>query len=809
MLQDLQLGLRLLRRSPGFSLLAVLCLTLGIGATTAVCGWIEGILLRPFPAVADQDRLMAVAGTASRTPGYDDVSWPDFQDLRRQCKLVDAFLVDRIFGTTLAIGDRAERATGSVVSANYFDALGVRPALGRGFAPAEEVGRNAHPVTVIAYRTWKERYGGDPGIVGRTQMIAGQPHTIVGVAPEGFHGTFVGYSFQFWVPLSMQERATGGGYKLEDRGARWIEGFARLKPGVTREQAQAEISAVAQRLAAAYPATDRGRGIRLLPLWQTPFNNAGTLLPTLSMAAAVACVVLLIACANVGNLLLVRSLARRHEMTVRLAIGAGPARLARQLLTEGLILSLLAAGGGLLVAWWCRNLMVLLFPPRPGVVVLLPAEIDWRVLAASAAVCLAATVQCGLAPALQAGRVDLAAAMRAEAGGVLGGSGRAWVRSGLVMVQIALSFSLLVGAGLVVASMRALHDVDPGFSTRGVLATFIDLRSAGYDTPRMRSFEERLLERVQTLSGVESAVFAAFLPVSYRAPSAAAVAVDGYVPAPDESPVAEYGEVGPGYLATMGIPLLAGRDIARADDETAPLVAVVNEAMVAQYWHGQDPVGGRLRLADRTLRVIGVAKTSKVSALREAPKPFFYVPMRQSAEGQILQVRTRLSAATVAPALAREVRALDPSLAPGEVITMREQLDRMSWPQRAAAILLAAFGAVAILLAAVGLYGVMSYTVSQSRRELGLRMALGAGTPDLLRLVLGHALELTAGGLALGAGAALALTRLMGKLLYGTSPLDPRAFAAAAVAMAAVAVAACLLPSWRATRTSPLGVLRE
>lgn len=285
--------------------------------------------------------------------------------------------------------------------------------------------------------------------------------------------------------------------------------------------------------------------------------------------------------------------------------------------------------------------------------------------------------------------------------------------------------------------------------------------------------------------------------------------MDGYVPAPDENPVAEYGEVGPGYLATMGIPLLAGRDIARADDETAPLVAVVNEAMVAQYWHGQDPVGGRLRLADRTLRVIGVAKTSKVSALREAPKPFFYVPMRQSAEGQILQVRTRLSAATVAPALAREVRALDPSLAPGEVITMREQLDRMSWPQRAAAILLAAFGAVAILLAAVGLYGVMSYTVSQSRRELGLRMALGAGTPDLLRLVLGHALELTAGGLALGAGAALALTRLMGKLLYGTSPLDPRAFAAAAVAMAAVAVAACLLPSWRATRTSPLGVLRE
>jgi hypothetical protein len=279
MLQDILFGIRMLRRSPGFSILAVLCLTLGIGTTTSVFSWIEGILLRPFPLVAGQERLVAVVGVDRGT--RTAVSLPDFQDFERSCTQFDAFIVDRIMGTTLSVGDRAERATGSVVSANYFDALGVHPFMGRGFRPDEGFGRNAHPVAVIAYLTWKQRYGGDPDIVGKTQMLNGIAHTIIGVAPEGFYGTFVGYAFQFWVPTSMQEIFDPGGYKLEDRGARWIEGFARLKPGVTIEQAQAEISAVAKRLENQYPATNRARDIRLYPLWQTPFNGAGTLLPTL------------------------------------------------------------------------------------------------------------------------------------------------------------------------------------------------------------------------------------------------------------------------------------------------------------------------------------------------------------------------------------------------------------------------------------------------------------------------------------------------------------------------------------------------
>jgi predicted permease len=808
MLQDLLFGFRMLRRSPGVSILAVLCLTLGIGATTSVFSWIEGILLRPFPLVARQERLVAVAGVDHGT--RTDVSWPDLQDLQRNCTLIDAFITDRIMSTTLNVGDRADRATGSVVSANYFDALGVHPFMGRGFLPGEDSGRNSHPVTVIAYLTWKQRYNSDPAIIGRTQMLNGVRHTIVGVAPEGFYGTFVGYSFGFWVPASMEEVFDSGGYKLENRGARWIEGFARLKPGVTIAQAQAEVSAVARRLENDYPATNRAHDFKLYPLWQTPFNGAGTLLPTLRLSLVVACCVLLIACANVGNLLLVRSFARRHEMTVRLSLGAGRARLLKQLLTEGLILSTLAAAGGVLVANWCRNLIVLFYPSRPGVIVNLPAELDWRVLALSAGVCLLSTLLFGLVPAIQASKIDLAAAMKSESGSVVGGRGKAWIRSGLVLVQVSLSFILLVGAGLLLKSLQTMQQTDPGFSTRGVLTTAIDMISAGYDPQRIKTFEDALLERLQSTGGVESVAFARSTPFSYRMYSSSPVAVEGYETAPGEQPTVDYNEIGPGYLATMGIPLVGGREFTRADNETAPLVAVVNEAMAAQFWKGENPVGKRLQVRNRWLAVVGVAKNSKYRTLTEIPKPFFYTSMRQDAAmGQNLDIRTPLPAEKMITVLTREIKALDPNLAPSELITMREQVDRMSWAQRAAVILLFAFGGLALVLAAIGLYGVMSYAVSQSMRELGLRMALGAEASDLLRLVMSRGLALTAAGIVVGAAVALLLTRLMGDLLYKVSPRDPAAFGLAFMIMTIASLAACLLPAWRATRTDPLRALRD
>ena len=809
-LQDLRYGFRMLWRSPGFSILAILCLTLGIGANAAVFSWMEGLLFRPYPAVAHQERLLAVTGTARSESGPTGVSWPDFIDLQKNSTLVESFFVSKIMGVSLSIGNRADWATGSIVSANYFDAIAVHPILGRGFEPGEESGRNAHPVTVISYQLWKQRYKGDPEIVGKTQRLNGVQHTIIGVAPERFYGTFVGWAMQFWVPASMEENFEAGGYKLEDRGARWIESFVRLKPGVTIEQAQQEISAVAKRLEADYPETNRGRGVKLWPLWQTPFNNAGAMLPTLGIMFAVVVFVLLIACANVGNLLIVRSFGRRHEMTVRAAVGAGRGRLLKQLLTEGLILSVVAAAGGLLVAQWCRDALVLLFPARGGVSMYLPGELDWRVLALSAGVCLISTLLFGLVPAIQASKIDLAAALKSEMRGVVGGHGKSWVRSGLVLVQVSLSFVMLVGAGLLLQSLQKIRSGSPGFSTQGVLVTFIDLKGAEYDEQLARTFQDDLIERVQSLPGVESAAFARLSPLGYRSFSSTKIEVDGYQAAQEEQPMVEYLEVGPAYFSTIGIPLVSGREFTRADSETAAPVAIVNETMAAQYWRGKDPVGDRVQVKGQWRQVVGVARDSKYRSIRETATPFFYVPLGQNSSAQaILNIRTRLGPEKMAAALAREVQALNANLAPSELITLQEVVDRSTSRQQVAVTLVGVLGGLALVLATIGLYGVMSYVVSQGNRELGLRMALGASASDLLRLVMSQGLALTAGGVVLGAAAALGVTRLLGDMLYKVSPRDPLAFGSACVVLTIASLAACFLPAWRATRTDPARALRN
>jgi predicted permease len=789
--------------------LAILCLTLGIGANATVFSWVEGLLFRPYPLVAHQDRLAAMTGTTHDDEDAD-TSWPDLLDMRRNCTLIDSVIVSKITHATLSVGDHADVTTGSIVSANYFDAIGVRPMMGRGFEAGEDSGRNAHPVAVISYRLWKKRFNGDLQILGKTQRFNNVVFTIVGVAPEGFYGTFVGWAMNFWVPASMEEAFEGGGYKLDDRGARWVEGYVRLKPGVTRQQVQQEISAVASRLEADYPATNRGRGLKLWPLWQTPFNNAGTLRPTLEIMVAVVALVFLIACANVTNLLLVRSLARRQEMTVRLAIGAGRGRLLKQLLTEGLLLSTFGAAGGMLVAYWCRHALALLLPARSGTAMYLPGEMDSRVLALSLGVCLIATLTVGLVPAFQARHIDLASALRAESAGVLGARGRAWVRSSLLVLQVCLSFVLLVGAGLLIESLHKVRTTSPGFSTSRVLDTAVSLVAAGYDAPRAKVFQDQLIDRVRPLPGVESAAYARVTPLGYGTYSETAVAVDGYVPSPGEQPTVEYNQVSPAYFQTLGIPIISGRAFTRADDENAPSVAIVNKTMAARYWRGQDPVGQRLQVKGKWVKVVGVAADSKYESMGESPKPFFYVPLRQDfVRGPSLYIRTVQSPQTIVAALTREVRALDTNLALYETITLQEQVDRSTSPQLAAVTLVGILGGLALLLASVGLYGLMSCSVSQSTRELGLRMALGADAFNVLRMVISRGLTLTVAGVLVGAATALALTRSLGGYLYNVSPRDPLAFGSGIAVMMITAIAACLLPAWRATRTNPARALRD
>ncbi|HYM79420.1 MAG TPA: ABC transporter permease [Candidatus Dormibacteraeota bacterium] len=807
--QDLRYGFRQLGRNKGFSALAILCLTLGIGANAAVFSWVEGILFRPYPLVEHQERLFAVAATVQGESSPDVLSWPDFLDLRRNCTLCEDSFVSTIRGSTLNIGDHAEVTTGSIVSANYFDAIGVHPILGRGFEAGEDVGNDAHPVVVISYPMWRNRFKGDAQIIGKTQRLNNVPHTIIGVAPEGFYGTFVGRAIQFWVPVSMEETFDKGGYKLEDRGARWIESYVRLKPGVSRAQAQQQISAIATQLQKDYPATNRGRSIGLWALWQTPFNHAGELLPILEVMVAVVAFVLLIACANVGNLLLVRSFVRRQEMSVRLAIGASRGRLLQQLLTEGLILAVSGTAGGFLMAYCCRQLLTVL-PVRKGDALYLPGAIDGRVMAMGAGICLLVALITGLVPAMQTNHLDVAGALKAESGGVVGIRSRRWIRSGLVIFQVCLSFILLVGAALLLESLQKVRSTNPGFSTTSVAVTGVSVVAAGYDVPRAKTFQNELIDRLSGLPGIESAAFAAVTPLGYAGYSSSPIAVDSYQPAPDEQPEVEYNQVGPGYLATMGIPLLSGREFARSDDENAALVAIVNRAMVMRYWRGQDPIGHRLQVKGRWLRVVGVAADSKYESMSETSKPFFYVPLRQDfVRNPDLNIRTTQSLQSTLAAVLGEVHALDQNLALYEMITLQEQVDRATSPQLVAVTLVSTLGGLALLLAAVGLYGVMSYAVAQSTRELGLRMALGADAANLRRLVISRGLRLTAGGILFGVVAALALTRLMGQLLYKVSPHDPVVFGLALAVMTATAMVACLLPAWRASRTDPARVLRD
>jgi predicted permease len=807
--QDVRFGLRILWRTPGFTIVAALCLALGIGANAVVFSWIESILFRPYPGVAAQDRLVAVAATSTGQAGYDDVSWPDFKDLERASPLFSSFIAAKIIGATVTNGERAERWTGQLVSANFFDALGVRPILGRGFSADEETGANAHPVTVINYRLWKDRFAGDPKVIGRTVTFNGIPHTIIGVTPPEFVGTFVGYAMQFWAPASMQP-AFNGTYMLNDRSARWIEGFARLAPGVSLVQAQAALSVAAKRLETTFPNVDRGRGIRLLPLWAAPFDYAKVLAPIIRVAFVVVAFMLLIACANVANLLLVRSFARRQEMTVRLALGAGRERLLRQLITEGALLALIATVVGVVVAYWSRHSLSLFFAPRGGVNLNFSTALDWRVLALSATVGLTSTLAFSLVPALRSSNVDLTAALKADSRSSAGARGGSRLRSALVLLQVSMSFVLLVGAGLVITSLQRTRATSPGFVEDGVITTNVNLFSQGYDTARSKVFSSALLNRIQAIGGVQSAALAGTPMFEPAAPfGSSVIATDVYQPARDEQPTANLNEVSPDYFATLGIPILRGRSFTRADDDTTAPVAIVNETMAATFWPNADPVGKRLQAYGRWMQVVGVAKDIKYQSLPDPPRPLFYVPFRQRAKTWFaIHVRTRAGPVVIRPELVRELHALDPNVDPYEVLTMREEVERSMSGQRIVVAVLSVFASLALGLAAIGLYGVMSYVVSQSTRELGLRMALGAMPRDVAGLVLSRGLVLTTLGVVIGGAIAFGTTRLLGDLLFKVSPRDPVVFGAALGLMLLASVLACFLPAWRAARTDLVSSLR-
>ena len=803
-LGDLRFALRMLAKSPGFTLVAVLTLALGIGANATVFSWIRGMILEPLPGVPDQGRVVMLSGE-SRGGDHRSFSVPHRRDLIASDMPVAVVGFD-LRAVSLREGEQPERAWASLVSGNFFDVLAVRAAVGRTFRPEEDRTPGTHPVVVLAHAYWQARFHGDPGIVGRTVEINRHPYTVVGVAAPGFQGSTAGLKMDLWIPLAMQEQISPGS-RLNERGSHWMEALGRLKPGATLEQAQASLDTVAARLGSAYPDTNDGMRFRAHHFWSSPYGPTQVLLPVLSVLGAMALLVLLLACANVANLLLVRALGRRKEISIRLALGAGRAHLIRQLLTESLVLAVLAGALGLLIARGSTGLLTAFVPPL-DVPVGPSYPMDARLLAFAAGLSLLTGVLFSLAPILQVTSPGLASALRDEGGAVSGGrKGR--LRSGLVIAQITLSCVLLVCAGLFLRSLGKGAEIDPGFSARNVLLASVDLFPGGYDEAGGKAFYRDLLQRLSVLPGVESASVSSYIPLNFGGSSSSNVEVAGYQPAPKEEVVIEYYNVGPDYFQTLGIPLAAGRGFDARDDEDGARVVVINQTMARKYWGSRNPIGTTVRVWDEDRTVVGIARDGKYRQLGEKPRPWFYAPILQAYRSQaVIHLRTRGEPAELAGALRQAVREIDPNLPLTAVKTLRQHLRISVFAQRVAASFLGSFGLLALALATLGLYSVIRYAVSQRTRELGVRLALGARPRNIEKMVVGEGMMLAAFGVVAGLALAFGVTRFLASQLLGVSATDPLVFAGIALLLAAVAGLSSYLPARAAGMVDPAVVLR-
>jgi predicted permease len=784
-----------------------------IGANTTIFSWMQGFVVRPLPLVRAPEQLIALQ---TRAPGGAEwsVSYPNYVDWRDEARTVDGIVATSMLQFSVrAAGEGAgegvaQPAWGLLVSANYFDLLGIRPLLGRAFLPAEDSIPNGAPVTVLSYGLWQRQFGGDPGIVGKEVLLNNQPFTVVGVAPRSFGGTWVGLNFDLYVPVMMQPALSPGANLLERRGTYWLQAYARLKPGSTAAQARTELNAIQQRIGEIHEAA-RGTGVIA-----NPFDRQGAqelLRPVFVALLAVTGLVLVIACANIANLLLARAAGRQREVGIRLALGASRGRLLSQLLTESLFLATLGGGAGIMLALWARPWLGALIPTTqyPVDAALYSGSLDARVLAFTAAATVLAALAFGLAPALRASRPELIPALKD--GGGDRGVARSRLGGGLVVAQIALTLVALVSSGLFLRTMHAMREVDAGFrDPEQLLLVSTNLHLAGYTRATGGPLMDRLLERVRTLPGVSAAGLAMSVPLGFGGGSSSTVIIEGYTPQRDENMSVLYNSVSPDYFRAMGIPLLRGREFGDDDRAGSLLVAIVNETFAERYWPGEDPIGKRFDpTTGRLVTVVGVAKDGKYEQLDDPPQPFMYFPLAQGYSSDItLHLRATGEPHALVGTLRKTFEALDPGLPFLQPRTLAEHMGAALMAQRLGALLLSVLGGVALALAVVGLYGVLSYGVSQRRRELGIRVALGAGRGEVLRLVLREGMRLAALGIAVGTIAAFAGGRLLASQLHGVSPADPITYTVIALLLASVALVASYIPARRAARVDPMLALR-
>src|SRR5712692_230855 len=814
--QDIRFGIRMLFKRPVFTAIAVITLALGIGANTTMFTLVNAVLLQPLP-VKDPDQLVGVFGTDMRNSlelqQFLPISHPNIEDLRDKNTSLSGMAALTFFGGSLSGGGKPELINGQLVSGNYFDLLGVKAALGRTFLPEEGNKPGAYPVVVLSHGLWERRFGGDLSLVGKPITLNQQQFTVIGVAPKNFHGTFAIGTPDVWIADAMHDQVLAGLQKefFLNRRALVCFAFGRLKPGITMQRAESELKALATGLAKDFPNENGGRNVRLLPLAQASVdpNLRGQFVQAGALLMIVVGLVLLIACANLANLQLARATERQKEIAVRLSLGASRARLVRQLLTENLLLALLGGGLGILLAFWSRTVLLSFRPPflNPGD---LPLDLDVRVLSFSIIASVLTGILFGLAPAMQAFRPKLSETLK-EGGGRSGaGGGRHRMRNLLVISETALAIIALVGAGLFLQSLRSAQQINPGFETKNLMVTSFDLGAQNYSEPQGREFQRRLMEKLRAMPMVSAASLASNAP--FAGGFQRTVFPEGIDSSDRRNGVLVLiNQVDSGYLDAVGIPVLRGRKISEGDEETAPMVAVVNETMAKRFFPGQDAMGKRFKFFGEPwiLEIVGIARDSKYVTLGEDPQPCIYLSLKQHyAPATTLHVRTKGDPSAVISTVRSAVQSLDTSLPLVGVNTMSEVLDLSLWAARMGAGLLGVFGLLALVLASVGIYGVMSYSVSQRTQEFGIRVALGAQRGDVLRLVVRQGLVLTFIGVAVGLAAAFTLLHGISKLLYGVSATDPVTFAGVPALLGAVALLACYVPARRATRVDPLVALR-
>ena len=801
LLQDLRYGLRALRKRPGMTLIAVVSLGLVIGANTTAYTWMNTFVLRPLPAVPGFDRIVAINTHAPGDATWS-LSYPSLRDWRAQSRSIDVAASALGQLGLRGEGGTVERSFVLMVSGNYFDVLGVRPALGRLLTLRDE---SEHaPVVVLGYAYWRRRFAGDSGIVGRHLDFNGHDLEVVGVAAPRFGGTTIGLQFDAFAPVTLVPMLTGLS-GLDGRQNQFMDGVGRVRAGWTLAQARQELDAVAKRVAAETGDDDSRNGAWVKPLADQ--GAASFLKPVLIALLGVTGLVLLIACANVANLLLARAIARRREIAIRIALGANRWRLVRQLLTESLALGLLAGGVGVLVALWSRDVFARLLPPAPFPISL-EFIVDGRVLLFALAVTLVAATVFGLIPALQASNPALVPTLKDEIGG--GTAHRSRLQSALVVSQVALSIVSLVCAGLFLRSLQASRDADVGISGADrVLLVSTDLSLAGVPDSQRVAVAARLLDRLRAVPGVEAASLAMTSPLGFGGSSSLGTAPEGYVPRRNENMSIEYLDVGSDYFRAMGIPVVRGRGIERSDVAGALAVAVVNERFAQRFWPGQDPIGRRFRRGGIWRTVIGVAKQGKYHTLTEGAESMIYIPFAQETCGGFdVLIRAPGNPRALTEAVRRAFRDVDPGLPFLDVRSMAEHMQAAMFVQTLGATMLTALGAMALLLAAIGIFGVLSYYVGQRTREIGVRVALGAGRREVVGLVVGRALRLVALGVAGGLVLALGAGQLLRSQLVGVGPHDPLTYLGIALLLALVALGAAWLPARRAARVDPMVALR-